>query len=244
MNKINLNKIVWTLILAMLFMLIYNLIATNNIKNYLKPSMVKYVYFAAAFILILTIFELFNLNGEGAEPLKKGYLLFLLPIIIYVLLKSQPINEGMTLARGVNMNFYSQRGEYNLEHNHENDKKAELIINANRIELNEDNFYDGIKEIYKEPEKYSTYTLAIKGYVISTDNNTFVLGRTVISCCAADAEIIGIRCYYKDGDKIKEGSWVKLEGSIIRDMNTGEPFIRVENANMLPEPSNTYIYRD
>ncbi|MDT8717291.1 TIGR03943 family protein [Clostridium sp. 19966] len=244
MFKISFNKVIWIGILIMLFACMYNLIYTNNIRNYLNPAMIKYVYFSASVIFLMAVFELFNLRSDGEQHIKKGYILFLIPIIVYGAMKSQPISESMAFNRGTNMYFYKQEVSDSLEHNHVHSEKEKMIISGNKIEINDDNFYESMKEIYNNVEKYSSYTLNLSGYVISTDGNTFVLGRTVVSCCAADAEIIGMKCYYNDGDKIKAGSWVSLEGKVVRDISSKEPFINIEKISTITEPRNTYIYRD
>ena len=42
----------------------------------------------------------------------------------------------------------------------------------------------------------------------------FVIGRQIMTCCAADITYSGLLCEYKDSDKISKGEWIRLTASV------------------------------
>ena len=65
----------------------------------------------------------------------------------------------------------------------------------------------------------------------------------VVSCCAADTEVIGIRSIYKDTPLI-HGQWLEVKGKLQFEGVEQGPIIIVESLNPIDKPEESYIYRD
>lgn len=250
MKKINSNRLVWTIILILLSYCFFKLIQSGDVCNYLHPSMVKYVYIGGFFVLAMAIYELLNIRDGHEERIKLGNLLFLIPIIIYLFFRPAGLSESIVMNRGININFYKEQLNNSLEdsHNHTHLKSDEkLLVEGNKILINNSNFYASIKNIYNNIDKYKNNMISVKGFVIHEkgSKDRFILGRMVVSCCAADTEIIGINATYKYAEALGSGQWVEIEGKVERgDDKAGTPHIKVEKIKKISEPKDKYLYRD
>lgn len=90
--------------------------------------------------------------------------------------------------------------------------------------------------------------VSVTGFTIRDGERTD-LGRIVILCCAADAQLARIRL---DGPavgmvaQLPDGAWVRLEGKIPAGQSDSSqrttPVMMVESAQQIEQPANTYIY--
>ena len=72
-KKLNLNELIWFLILIGFTCYFYMIISTNKITLFVHPKMVKYVKFALCFFIILVIFQGKNIfSNKKAKRLKIG----------------------------------------------------------------------------------------------------------------------------------------------------------------------------
>lgn len=80
--------------------------------------------------------------------------------------------------------------------------------------------------------------LTVTGFTIR-DGARIYLGRVVILCCAADAQLARIGLTGPGAARaaaLPDGTWVRVEGRA----TVGE--LRAETVVQIPEPANTYSY--
>jgi putative membrane protein len=93
----------------------------------------------------------------------------------------------------------------------------------------------------------------MKGFIYKQNGlnkDEFILSRILVSCCAADAQIVGVLCDYSKGDELTEGTWVNIVGTLrereYKDDKSGEvsiiPKIKVDKLEKIDKGSNEYIY--
>jgi putative membrane protein len=224
------------------------MIYSGDIKNFIHPDMVKYSTFGAVAIAVMLIYNLVHLFTEGySEGIKYGYILFLIPVVIYMFLKPTELSESSAINRGVNLMFYKALNAGEDQHNHSHAHgDGNMFVENDNIIFNNDNFFTSLKEIYGHLEEYKNRSVVIRGFVVKEKDirDSFLLSRMVVSCCAADTEIIGIRCNYNKSLSIKGGQWVEVKGRF-NQLNKGEPpVLVVEVVKAVERPEDSYLYRD
>ena len=205
MRRFNINEFLASLILITLSFFIMVSIKTSHMNNLVHPRMNKYLIFAGVIFLVLGIINLkkvFTINYRGG--IKLEYIIFVLAITIIIVTTN-------------NQNIFSVASLKNIKFSTKdiaiNDGQHEHKINEGEIILNKDNFYCYLSEIEENLDEYIGRKIYIEGSVFFSNNNEVVIAKTIMSCCLADSQMLGIRCYYK-GDKFKQGQQVKVNGII------------------------------
>ncbi len=103
MKKININEVIWFIILSCFVLLIYKLFRTDKIYTYIHPRMFKHVYFSLIVFLILTISQLKKLVGHKSNGIKLGNLIFLVPLILAFTVNPDSLSAQVVSNKGVNI---------------------------------------------------------------------------------------------------------------------------------------------
>lgn len=90
--------------------------------------------------------------------------------------------------------------------------------------------------------------VSVRGFTIDDGGRTD-LGRVVILCCAADAQLARIAMTgpaVETVSRIPEGSWVRIEGKVpagqVDSSRSSIPWIEITAAEQIEAPENTYSY--
>lgn len=86
-------------------------------------------------------------------------------------------------------------------------------INADVIEIEDDDYGIFYMDALDHPERYEGKTLHYTGMVYkgkSFPEGYFVPGRFAMTCCADDTQFIGFICHSKYAEKLKNRQWVKV----------------------------------
>jgi putative membrane protein len=278
-KKLNLNELIWFLILIGFSYYFYMIISTNNIDLYVHPKMVKYVKFALCFFIVLTIFQSKNiLSVKKNKSLKLGYIMFIIPLALGIILKAEGlsaysvINKGFSLTSQLKVNTLKHKHETTEDgteiceldeqsnHSANNDKDSPenpsdsvAILKNININMTNENFVKIYEDIYGNPHNYDERKITMKGFIYKQEGlkkDEFILSRILVSCCTADAQLVGILCKYNDGKALTQSTWVNIEGTLgkeeYKDAKSGEvsviPIIKVNNIEKIDDQNNEYIY--
>jgi uncharacterized repeat protein (TIGR03943 family) len=86
--------------------------------------------------------------------------------------------------------------------------------------------------------------LTLTGFVVPGSDGTFTLTRFVVSCCAVDAQPVGIGVT-TDGTPPPEDQWVRVEGALAANPDTASDarlVIRAATVTRVSQPSDPYEY--
>lgn len=86
--------------------------------------------------------------------------------------------------------------------------------------------------------------LTLTGFVVPGSDGTFTLTRFVVSCCAVDAQPVGVGVT-TDGSEPQENQWVRVEGALAANPDTASDarlVIRAAEVTPIDEPSDPYEY--
>jgi putative membrane protein len=134
--------------------------------------------------------------------------------------KHTELNKELKESKGSNIDIKSLY-EHELDYKSsevDNNKKEVLVINeANPMLLD---------DIRVNPRKYIGRNLEISGFVCKEsylNKNQFIIGRIVMTCCAADSKVVGIIGEYDKSYDLHENEKIIVRGtigsSIIKDDN-------------------------
>ncbi len=73
------------------------------------------------------------------------------------------------------------------------------------------------REVSEEPQKYQGKTFKIKGMVVKSPeipDDSFILGRQVMTCCVQDIQFAGFICLYDSAPRLRHKSWAYVTAEI------------------------------
>ena len=90
-------------------------------------------------------------------------------------------------------------------------------LDSDPIVVNEEDFAEWYRDVNEEPYKYEGKHIKVKGRVAmgpGIPDNSFVFGRHVMTCCAADIQFAGLLAVYDRTNSIKHGGWVDINAEV------------------------------
>lgn len=87
--------------------------------------------------------------------------------------------------------------------------------------------------------------ITVVGFTMK-DGGAVDLGRVVIICCAADAQLARVRLTGQDLADYPDDTWLRVEGKVVPDSSTAQttfvPTMTVTSVTRIDRPANTYAY--
>lgn len=246
MRKFNLNEFLWFLFLLLMALTIFYLLETSIIFNLIHPKMKKYLIFATVVLTLLSLAQIpmiFTIPDRGG--VKKGIIVFLGALVMIGTVSRLDISTSNIASKGIKLSTKSYWKDTGDNHHH-NEKVPQGII-----ELKGENFYCYLEDIEKNLSAFIGREVIVEGMVYKTSSmkkDEFIVSRMVMSCCAADAQVIGIKCDGNLEASLNE-QWVELRGTIgktkiLEDRKLVDvPKINVTYLKKINKPSNLYIYQ-
>ncbi len=119
--------------------------------------------------------------------------------------------------------------------------------------ITDEDFANAVYQIQENIQNYKGKKLSYTGLIYKQEdfeNHEFVVGRMLMYCCAADAQIVGFLGTCAGADEYNDGDWVTIVGSIdVKPYKAPEmeesldiPYLRIENINLISPPKEQYVY--
>lgn len=244
MKRFNFHELVWFLILSGFTFYFYYLFYTGKILMYIAPRMMLYVKFSMGAFLILSLYQFTKIfTVPTRKKINKSYILLWTTLVIGMTSSQMELTSSIADKRGVNINTNrsASMGRTN-----------EDIYDEALIEFNDNNYLERLYSIEGNVEKYRGKRIHISGFVFKDKGlkqDEFVVGRMVMTCCAADSQIVGLVSKWDYSENLRTDEWVRVEGVIesilYKDPSGIEvelPAIKVEKLEKIEAPDNVYIY--
>lgn len=203
MRRFNLDEMIWMIILLLLDVMIIYAVITGNIYNLASEHVVKFSYVTIVLLSILVIFQTPRIfTVPGRQGVNKSSIIFVLALCVFFIGISKTTK------------FTSSANFVNLlisEENHENHKEEEIPEGV--INMTDKNFYCYLEQIQKQPHKYEGRNIKVSGEV-RFQNGEYMITKSVMNCCAADAKVYGIILDVKTGTKITGGKSYTVTGRL------------------------------
>lgn len=212
MKKFNLDELFWFITLVIMAIGLIYLSHTGEIQFYIGDKMIKYIYFAVFMIILMALFQIRNIfTPKNNINLKVKYIPIILAIIVGVVsVKSQDSFRHRQL-NNVLVNEYTE--DSHIRH----DKCLNEHSEYGQFIKIDDNNLDILEDIRINPEKFIGKEIEINGFVCKESylkNTQFIIGRIIMTCCAADSKIVGILAENKDIIELDENEWVTIKGAL------------------------------
>ncbi|EKQ57079.1 MULTISPECIES: TIGR03943 family protein [unclassified Clostridium] len=226
MKRFNFDEFMWFIILILLDLSIIDLVSTGKISFYIGSNVVKYMYFTIIVMSIIAISQIKNIfTSKGNSSSIK---LKIIPIVFALILGAISVDNLKTFKhseldkeiRENNVSRIERRSlyEYEFDYKLNGDKNN---INAENSQQNtiivDENNPMTLEYIRINPEKYVGKKLEIHGFICKENylnKNQFIIGRIVMTCCAADSRVVGIVGEYENANDLNESENVKVIGRI------------------------------
>ncbi len=101
-------------------------------------------------------------------------------------------------------------------------------INASVIEINDDDYAVWYRDMSEDMMSYNGKAVKFKG-IVCVDNrlpqNSVIIGRHIMTCCADDIQYSGLVCVFKAPQKLKTRDWITVKGTL-----------KIENSKLYKQP--------
>ena len=90
-------------------------------------------------------------------------------------------------------------------------------INADPIDIPDDDFGIWYMDCQDEPQKYTGKTVKFLAQVCQTNRagkNSFVPGRFAMTCCVQDIQFVGFPCSYDGYKALEQRAWVRVTAKV------------------------------
>lgn len=129
------------------------------------------------------------------------------------------------------------------------DEELPFDVNADVIELEDDDFGLWYLDASEHPEKYENKTIIFKGQVYRNrtfPSDAFVPSRAAMTCCADDIAKIGFICHYKDASSFKVNDWVRVTVKVKPEFSKKNqalfPVLWADKVEKTVEPKEEVVY--
>ncbi|TCK97782.1 putative repeat protein (TIGR03943 family) [Natranaerovirga hydrolytica] len=259
-QPINIYIILQSSIIILFLLAFIYILKEDWLLKYLHPRMAKYVWIAIvlfAGIILSYIKQLFSYKKGKRIPY--SYLIFLMPILLMFLVPPVTIDSSSIQESRVNRMSIESNTTNNTESvKDERDNSSISQLNApfnnsalysnnGVLEIEKDDFYSSLMELYYDLDSYVGQQIAIEGFVYRDDltqENEFIVSQLLMSCCVADVQLIGLICEYNHTEDLLMDQWVKVHGTLTRGEGDNQQMavIKVKQIEEIDEPNHIYIY--
>ncbi|MBO5555859.1 MAG: GTPase [Oscillospiraceae bacterium] len=90
-------------------------------------------------------------------------------------------------------------------------------VNAPVIQIGDEDYALWYRDMSEEPKKYEGKTVRFKCRALvrqKLPNQTFVVGRHVMTCCVEDIQFAGLVCQWEKANTVRDDSWMILTAKI------------------------------
>jgi uncharacterized repeat protein (TIGR03943 family) len=89
--------------------------------------------------------------------------------------------------------------------------------------------------------------ISVSGYVLDQgQEDVFFIARMTVTCCAVDAQPIGLPVYRPDWkSELRESTWIAVEGTFVEDIGRDgrhPALIQVDSLKRIDEPDDPYVF--
>ncbi|HBK86040.1 MAG TPA: TIGR03943 family protein [Firmicutes bacterium] len=249
MRRINVGTLLWTLFLAFSAIGISCLLRSGKLAFYLHPRTWGSLRLATILLMLLCIASWRGLrSSNGHLRLSWAHALFFLPLLLALCCPPQMLslevigNKGlMGVLRG---HATSSIGSHT---------PAPVFAPDQPIIINSENFISMMDALWEDTDTYLGREIEMLGFIYEDQQlapDDFVLARLIMNCCAADAQVAGLLCRYRQRSQLQPGEWVTVRGTLakmpyynvaVREV-IDMPYIEVTVIMPAEKPDNEYIY--
>lgn len=237
------------LICLLYFSIISYVLLSNNLKNFLAPTMQIYIKISALPLLFMGVVLL--IYDKGKYKFKISDLVLLLPLIMIVFASDGRLTTTLASNRMQKINIEKKNINKIIENNEEDlleDDIEEYDFSKVDFDVKDSTYFDltdyfsSSRYVFKEVGK----TIRVKGFITEYYSpEYFVIGKYAVTCCTADSSFAGFVSKY-DTEKIKYNNWYEIEGVLKKgkdNENNDIIYIKIVNIKEIDsKKEEQYVY--
>jgi putative membrane protein len=201
--------------------------------------MIKYAAFSFVIFGELAVVQLFKIFTVTTRVrFKKGYILFFITLIVGIFIAPGGLTSEISNKKGVTL-VTSSSIENIAEHSHDEKQRIE----GDEIIFNEKNYIHYLEDLGNNLDKHIGKRIKITGFVLKQEGmarNEFIITRMLISCCAADSQVLGIVARWDKAETLSKDEWITVEGIV--GSSDKHAVIQAAKVSKSQKPNNQYIY--
>jgi len=234
------------LILIGLALFLTNLIVSGRLLFYINPRF-AWLTWVAAILLALIAYAFQHATRDepqhdghqhdehqhAGENLWIGLALVALPLLLGILVPPKPLGAQAVSVREVNTDGLGLEGN----------EKTLTTDTAQR------NILDWLRAFNAadDPAAFSGQTARVVGFVFRDESyaaDQFMVSRFVLSCCVADATVLGLIVAWPDSAGLPTDTWVEVEGTFQPGRFDGRttPILVADRVAHTSAPDQPYLY--
>lgn len=209
---------------------------TKQLTLYIHPRYVAFtIIMAAMALLLLVLHSYYSLESHSHKSGKLTFLPLGLVIITAILLPARTLTSATVSQRSTDAG--------SLVSTSESKPLNTLFAGSSRgLKLTD---WSRLLSSNQDPTYYANKPAVISGFVYDANlgNDTIWLARFVLTCCAVDAQPVGIPVQLKDWrSEYNKDEWLEIEGIFQKKQTTeGEMLVLVPTSIMrIDQPRNPY----
>lgn len=254
MKKGNINAWMWLFVLIVYSVFMISLILNKRIQLFIHPKMIKYIIFTIIMFFILISRQLKQLRlNNGSSKLNLSCFIFLIPVALAVIINPSQLNAKTATNKGVNIPNASQQQEVPLETKAPEESFQSIQPTGGYNTQDGQDFLAVIDGISNDFTTMLSAKVELSGFIYLQEDfseGQFVIGRYMMNCCAADAQLIGVLCKYSGDYSLEADKWIRITGVVERTMykanNDEEEMemaqITITNIEGITPPEEQYVY--
>lgn len=217
------TEVLWLLILLALIAVMGNLLFSGNVLLFLSPRMVPMVWFGFVVLIVLMVFHasriLKSLKNEHIHlhAARLGVFLFVVPVVLFATVMPNQSTSGTLPNKNVKMmnSTASASGTDTAQAEPVNGYipcvvEDEMTFFDTSADYFSDYLCDAMDEMVGR-------VLTVYGFVHFDDacpENTIMVSRMLIYCCAADACVVGFFVQMDDTSELEDNEWIRVTGTV------------------------------
>jgi putative membrane protein len=174
-------------------------------------------------------------HHQPADIPSAALILLSIPLILGIFVPAQPLSAASLNTRGMSLSAPSS-----LEQG---------AVTTMEIAPDDRTVLDWVK-IFNYEQDLSPYLGAsanVVGFIYHDprlENGQFMVGRFIITCCAADAFAIGMAVNWPEGEGLSDNTWVNVKGTVGVLTIDGQkvPVINAQEVITVDAPAQPYLY--
>jgi len=248
LKKVNVEVILKLMVILGFFVFYFVLLKDNTITSYVHPRIIPYAKISLVLMGIIILFLVFNIfKDKMVKRSLKNYVIFLIPLIIFVSVGNSNFNSASKLQGGEASALTEEKTkDDSLEVDNEKPKEKENSEEENKKEkivINDKQYVAYLDKIGNNHKEYVGREIEVTGFIYKDQtmkDKEFALARYMMTCCAADMQMVGYLCHFKEPVNLPNETWVKVNGKIEEDND--DVVIHVDNIEKIEAPKEGYVY--
>jgi putative membrane protein len=204
---------------------------------------ISYCFFYA--LALVQFINTLNPQEILHHELKRGwgmYVIFIVPLVIGLLVPPKALSSYMVNQKGINLTNNQQVSGRSvgsaMVHNYAANWKPVITDNT---------FMYAMYMLALQPQSFVDKNIDFVGFVYKDKEfrkNQLVVARFAITCCTADAQVLGLMCLYNNADAFAKDDWVRVKGIIKteHDLTGTYPTVEVTSIKKVPPLKMPYVF--